>query len=261
MFLAPGAAMSCFGALLAGELSIPAAIGHVIAVSLAVYVAHLKDGYVDYYVRGEDEGNPLSPGEIHAAIAISTGGFAVSVGALWVFAEPLAAALTVPVVVLGYLHAPHLDTNPVTATVDYPLGIVLATMGGYATQSGTVTPAVVAVCLVLFSLLAAINVLLDTLDYRHDRRISKRTVPVVLGPDRARIVAWGFVAVSIGLLGIACALGVLPRYAVFAGLCPAGAAIHCHVNGYAADRAVPLFIGTTYAFTGLLFLSVRAGPG
>lgn len=249
--------MSAFGALLADGVTVLPAIGHGIAVSLAVYVAHLKDGYVDYYVRGEDDDNPLSPTEIRVALALSIVAFAAVTGALWVSAGLVAVGLTVPVVLLGYAHAPHFDTNPITATIDYPLGIVLAMLGGYATQTGTVTPQVAVVCLVLFSLLAAINVLLDTLDYQHDRRISKRTIPVVLGPARARLVAWGLVVVSVGLLGAASALGVLPERAAVTGLVPIGTVLCCQHNGYSAERTVSLFIGTTYVFAGLLFLSVR----
>ncbi|WP_239640884.1 UbiA family prenyltransferase [Natrialba taiwanensis] len=259
IFLLPGAAMSVFGALLAAEFSVGPAIGHVLAVSLAVYVAHLKDGYVDYYVRGEDETNPLSPRALRLAIGLATAGATACIGFLWLraAAELVAVVLTVPLVVLGHLHAPSLDTGPVTGTADYPLGIVLAMLGGYAAQTGTVSAAVIAVCLALFPLLVGTNVLLDIVDYRHDRRLSKRTIPVALGPSRARFVAIGFIFASVGLLGVAIALGALSQRVAVAGIVPACAGTWCLTGRYSADRAVRVLIGATYAFAGVLFLAIQ----
>ncbi|WP_436348339.1 hypothetical protein [Natronorubrum sp. FCH18a] len=85
--------------------------------------------------------------------------------ALWTVSGALAVVLTAPLLALGYFHAPQLDTHTVPATVDYPIGIALATAGGYATQTGAVSDTVVAVCLVFGFLLAAINVMLDRIDY------------------------------------------------------------------------------------------------
>lgn len=254
--------MSGFGALLAAESAVPTAALHAVAVSLTVYVAHLKDGYVDYYVRGEDESNPLNPGEIRAAIGAATALFACCLAALWVAAGPIAVLLTAPLLALGYLHAPRLDTHPVTESVDYPLGIVLATVGGYVTQTGTVTPLVLAVCLVFVPLLVGNNVALDRLDYRHDRRIAKRTLPVVLGPDRALRTARLLVIVSAATLVASSAFGPLPRSALLAGSVPVTAALYCSLRNLDPGRVVALFVGATYVFGLLLFLAIRfGGPG
>ncbi len=249
--------MSGFGALLATDLEIPIAVLHAAAVCLAIYVAHLKDGYVDHYVRGEDETNPLKPSEIRVAIIAAAGLFAGCLVALWLAAGSIGVLLTAPLFVLGYLHAPVLDTNPATESVDYPLGIVLATAGGYATQTGTVTALALTVCLVLFLLLVAINVMLDRLDYRHDRRVGKRTLPVVLGPDRALRVAWALVLVSVAALTVSSRFGPLPRSALLAGAVPVGAALGCRLRDPDPDRLVALFIGATYVFGLALFLAIR----
>lgn len=257
IFLLPGAVMSVFGALLATDPTIPIAVLHATAVCLAVYVAHLKDGYVDHYIRGEDETNPLEPSEIRVAIIAAAGLFAGCLGALWLAAGPIGALLTAPLLALGYLHAPVLDTNPATESVDYPLGIVLATAGGYATQTGTVTALALSVCLILFLLLVAINVMLDRLDYRHDRRVGKRTLPVVLGPDRALRVAWALVLVSVATLAVSSRFGPLPRSALLAGAVPVGAILSCRLREPDPERLVALFIGATYAFGLALFLTIR----
>lgn len=257
VFLLPGVAMSLFGASLAGDAAVPTAVVHALAIGLTVYVAHLKDGYVDHYVRGEDADNPLAPTEIRVAIFAASAAFACCVVSLWAAAGPDPAALTAPLVVLGLLHAPHLDAAPATGTLDYPLGIALATAGGYATQTGSVSASIVAIAAVFLVLLAGINVLLDLLDYDHDRRVPKRTIPVVVGPAAARPVACAFVVAAVALLACSSVVGVLPPRAALAGVFPLGAAIACVVGGLAADRAVPLFIGSTYLFAAALFLAVR----
>ncbi|WP_121743661.1 UbiA family prenyltransferase [Natronorubrum halophilum] len=257
VFLLPGVAMSLFGASLAGDAAVPTAAVHALAIGLAVYVAHLKDGYVDYYVRGEDADNPLAPTEIRVAIVAASAAFACCVAFLWAAVGPDPAALTAPLVALGLLHAPHLDAAPATGTLDYPIGIALATAGGYATQTGSVSASIVAIAAVFLVLLAGINVLLDLLDYDHDRRVPKRTIPVVVGPDAARPVAWVFVVAAVALLACSSVVGVLPPRAALAGVFPLGAVIACVVVGLAADRAVPLFIGSTYLFAAALFLAVR----
>lgn len=259
IFLLPGAAMSVFGALLASDVAVSTAVVHAVAVCLVVYVAHLEDGYVDYYVRSEDKTNPLDPTEIRVAIGAATGLFACCLLGLWLTSGALTAALTGPLLVLGYVHAPQLDTNPVTATVDYPLGIVLATMGGYAAQTRTVSAAVVAVCLVLFFLFAAINVLLDRLDYQADRRVAKRTLPVVLGPTRAQRVAQGLAFSSVCVLVASSLAGPLPHGAVLAGVVPAGVTLSCFVRTSDPKRLVTLYIGATYFFAVALFLAIRFG--
>lgn len=70
---APGAAMFGFGALLATDPAVSNAILRAAAICLAVYVAHLKDDYVDYYVRGEDDANPLKLSDLRVAIGAAAG--------------------------------------------------------------------------------------------------------------------------------------------------------------------------------------------
>lgn len=259
VFFLPGVAMSFFGALLAGDVTVSTAAVHGLAIGLAIYVAHLKDGYVDYYVREEDLDNPLSPTEIRAAIGVSSATFVSCVAFLWATTGTVPAALTAPLVVLGLLHAPHLDAAPATGVLDYPLGISLAIAGGYATQTGALSAQVIAIAAVFLPLLAGINVLLDLLDYDHDRRVPKRTIPVVVGPDAARPVAWAFVVAAVALLIFSSALGILPPQAALAGVFPLGAAVACVMGGLAADRAVSLFIGSTYLFAAALFFALRPG--
>lgn len=249
--------MSAFGALLAADLAVIPATVHAFAVCIAVYVAHLKDGYVDYYVRGEDEHNPLEPGEIRVAIGISTGLFGCCLALLWLLGGENVVVATAPLLALGYFHAPQLDTRPIVETVDYPLGIMLATAGGYASQTGTVSATVIAVCFVLFFHLAAINVMLDRIDADHDRRVAKRTLPVVLGSGHAQRIVWGLVAVSLLTLIASILFGPLPRSALLAGVVPAALMAATLARTPDPERLVILFIGATYVFATVLFLAIR----
>lgn len=256
IFFVPGIAVSLVGAVLTPDPSIATAIVHATAVALAVYVAHLTDGYVDYYVRGEDEQNRLSSVEIRVATLVTVIAFGFCVLVLWVSTGPLAALATAPLVALGYLHAPHLDTNPITTTVDYPAGIALATVGGYTAQTGTVSAVVGTIALVLVVLLSGIGILLDTVDYEHDATVSKRTVPVVLGPERALSVSKWLVVASSGIVLCVSVLAVVPPIAAVVGLLPAATVVAWNRGGWPVDVAVNRLIATTYVFMAVFVLTL-----
>ena len=232
VFMLPPLAATWFGAVLGGNPGVEIAGLHSVAIFLAVYTAHVKDGYIDYYVRGEDATHPLTAGGCRAILAVTAVGFFGCILALWAVAGPAAALITLPTWFLGYLHAPQLDMNPVTATAGYPVGIGLSLLGGYVSQYGTVTGPVTAYAVVLVLLLVGIKIIDDEQDYRFDRAIEKRTVAVCLGCRPARRVAFG--SMGIGLAGV---LG-----AVVGGLFPIGSLL------------APL------VFIGIMVIASRAPP-
>ena len=142
VFMLPPLTASLFGAVVAGRVDPFGAAVHVTALFFAVYTAHVKDGYVDFHRRGEDDSHPLSALACRLALVGSTAGFLTALGALWVTASPGAVALTAPTWALGYFHAPQLDTHTVGATAGYPTGIALALVGGYYVQTGGLSPAI-----------------------------------------------------------------------------------------------------------------------
>lgn len=249
------------GAVLTLNPSITTAAIHATAVALAVYVAHLTDGYVDYYVRGEDDRNRLTPGELRTATRLAAISFGLCLVALWLASGPLAVGVTAPLLALGYLHAPYLDTNPITTTVDYPAGIALAVVGGYVTQTETVSGIVCVIALALFVFLSGIGILLDRLDYEHDREIGKRTVPIVLGPERAERVSKWLVASASATVLSASALGVVSPIAAGVGLVPAITAFAWSRGDWTVEVAVRRLITTTYVFTALFVLAVLFAAG
>jgi lycopene cyclase domain-containing protein len=199
VFMLPPVAASLFGAVLAGAPVTgggPGVVAHAGAVFAAVYTAHVKDGYVDFHRRGEDDDHPLTARGCRVGLVASTALFACCLVGVWTFGGPLAAALTAPTWAIGYLHAPQLDTNPVTTTAGYPTGIALALLGGYATVAGGLGAAALVLAGVLLSVLAGVKVIDDETDYEYDRSIGKRTVAVALGPRRARRLAAALMGVG-----------------------------------------------------------------
>jgi len=210
VFMLPPLAVAAFGAVLAGRFSpLPGAL-QLAAVFLGVYTAHVKDGYVDFYGRGEDDDHPLSARGCRRLLAATVVGFLAVTAALAVVVDATAALLVLPGLAIGYLHAPQLDTTPVTATMGYPAGIALALLGGYYVQAGTLTPRVLAIAAVFLVALSGVKVVDDAKDVQFDRSIGKRTVAVAIGPEPARAGAnWLFGAALFAVLALAVE-GVLP---------------------------------------------------
>lgn len=254
VFMLPPVATAWFGAILAGEFSLWTGSVHALAIFAAVYTAHVKDGYVDFYRRDEDEDHPLSRRGCRRCLFLATAVFWTCVVALLAVAGRGAAALTAPTWAIGYLHAPQLDVHPIGATLGYPVGIGLALLGGYYVQAGTPSPASIALALIFVVLLAGIKIIDDEQDVRFDRSIEKRTVAVLIGPRRARILATGCLLAAAGLLGISVLAGTLPP-----GTLPAGA-ILVGMVGLTARRdpqtSTAILVRGSYLFLAILIAAV-----
>jgi len=258
VFMLPPVAVSVFGGVLAVDFSLLRATVFAGAVFCSVYTAHVTDGYVDFYVRGEDDSHPLTPRGCAVGFALGTLGFLVAALALAVLVGPVAALFAVPGWVLAVSHATVLDTNPVGATVGYPLGVALALLGGFYAQSRTVSGLALAFAGVFLVVLAGVKVVDDAQDYAYDRRIDKRTVAVVLGRRRARRVAYGLMAVGLVGVGVFAAVAVFPPSAVGAvGVFAAVAAVASRAD---ADVATMLLVRGSYLFLAALLLAVWLRP-
>jgi lycopene cyclase domain-containing protein len=254
----PPLASAWFGAVLAPAVDLTTAAIHVVAIFLAVYTAHVKDGYVDFHVRGEDDDHPMTRRGCVLGLAGAATGFALAVLALWALAGPGAALVTLPTWVIGYLHAPQLDTNPVTATAGYPAGIALAIVGGFYVQVGALAAAPLTFAGVFLFVLAGVKVIDDATDYEYDRSIGKRTVAVALGTDRARRLAYWLMGVGLFAVLPAAIEGVVPPSAALATLAFGSVAILA--RGAGPKLATMLLIRGAYLFLAALFLSVWLRP-
>ncbi|WP_324661868.1 UbiA family prenyltransferase [Haloarcula sediminis] len=259
VFMLPPLATSLFGAVLAGSVDLTVAGLHVLAMFFAVYTAHVKDGYVDFHVRGEDDDHPLTVGGCHGALLGSAAGFLACTVGLWLLVSPLAALVTAPTWVIGYTHAPQLDLNPVGATMGYPGGIALALLGGYYAQATDFGPRVLGLAGVFLCLLTGIKIIDDETDFDYDSSIDKRTVAVVLGPRRARQLALGLFALAmIGVVALAVALPGIPLTAA-GGALVFGAVLAVAYRAE-AELATMLLIRGSYLFLAVLVAAVWFRP-
>ena len=258
VFMLPPLASSAFGAIMAPDVGVGVAVVHLIAVFLAVYTAHVKDGYVDFHRRGEDDDHPLSVAGCRAALVGAAVGFAACLAVLWALAGPTAALVTLPLWVIGYLHAPQLDTHPVTTTVGYPLGIALALLGGFYVQALSLAATPLAFAAVFFVLLAGVKIVDDIDDYRYDRSIGKRSVAVALGRERARTLAHFLLGVALVAVLWFSVDGLFPPSAPIAALALAAVALVARTT--APTLATMLLVRGAYVFLAVLFVSVWYTP-
>jgi 1,4-dihydroxy-2-naphthoate octaprenyltransferase len=259
VFMLPPVAASLFGAILSGSVAPRLAAIHVCAAFFALYTAHVTDGYVDFYRRGEDDDHPLTERGCRLAIAGASVAFFACLVAIGLAVGVWAALLTLPGWLIGVNHAPALDTNPVTATAGYPTGIAFALVGGYYVQSGGLSATVVALAAVFLVVLSGIKVIDDAKDYDYDRSIHKRTVAVVVGPEHAYRAAYALMATGmVAVVGLAAGLDGVPPGAV-------GAPVVFGAVAVVARRARPelatkLLIRGSYLFLAVLVATVWFRP-
>ncbi|MFB6117522.1 lycopene cyclase domain-containing protein [Halosegnis sp.] len=258
VFMLPPLAASVFGAVLAGRFALAPLALHALAAFFAVYTAHVKDGYVDFYARGEDDDHPMTAAGCRRALAGATLGFVAVAGALGVVASPATAALAVPMWLLGFLHAPQFDTNPVTTTLGYPLGIAVAIVGGHHAQTGSLAAEPLAFGLVFCVTLAGVKVIDDSTDYEYDRSIGKQTVAVALGREGARRLAYALVYTGFALVVVLAVDGLAPASAPAAAL--AFGVVATYAARAEAELATMLLIRGAYVFLALLVVAVWFRP-
>jgi lycopene cyclase domain-containing protein len=258
VFMLPPLAASWFGAIVAGEFLLGIGLVHMTAMFFAVYTAHVKDGYIDFHHRGEDDDHPLTRGGCRLALVGAAVGFFSCVGTLWWLVGPGAALVTLPTWFIGYLHAPQLDTNPVTTTLGYPTGIALAIIGGFYVQSTTVSATVLGFAGVFLVTLAGVKIIDDEQDYGYDRSIGKHSVSVVLGRSDARSLAYGLMlAGTVGVLW-GTVSGLFPRATPIAAVVFGTVVLVAHRAS--ASIATMLLIRGAYVFLALLIVAVWFEP-
>jgi 1,4-dihydroxy-2-naphthoate octaprenyltransferase len=259
VFMLPVVASSLLGAALAGPFSVGLAGLHALAAFFALYVAHVTDGYVDFHVRAEDDDHPLTARGCRLALVGASVAFFACVAAIGWLVDLPAALLTLPGWLIAVNHAPQLDTNPVGATVGYPLGISVALLGGSYVQTRALSATVLALAGVFLVVLSGIKVVDDAQDYDYDRSIGKRTVAVAVGPERARLTAHALM--STGLVGVVGLAALLPGV-------PPSAALSAVVFGAVAllarraepELATMLLIRGSYLFLAVLVAGIWFRP-
>jgi len=258
VFMLPPIAAAWFGAALAREFTLLPVVVVSVGTFCAVYTAHVKDGYVDFHVRGEDDDHPLTPVGCRVALAAAAVAFLASAVALWVLVGPVSALVLAPTWLIGYLHAPTLDTNPLGATLGYPVGIALVIVASHRAQTGAFGADAIAFAVVFSLVLTGVKVIDDLTDVDYDASIDKRTVGVLLGEARARRVAYGLMAAGMFAV-LAFALdGVVPASAPLA--IPAFAVVAAYATRAPPDLATMLLVRGAYVFLAVLVAAVFFRP-
>jgi 4-hydroxybenzoate polyprenyltransferase len=271
VFMLPPLAGSVFGGLLAAGASVDRLTGgavvfdpglaglHVVAAFFALYTAHVKDGYVDFYGRGEDDDHPLTARGCRVALAGASVAFFVCLAAVWWLVGPVAALLTLPGWLIGFNHAPRLDMHPLTATAGYPAGIAFALVGGYYVQATALSVTVIALAGVFLAVLSGIKVIDDAQDYEYDRSIDKRTAAVVVGPEAAYRGAYALMATGmVAVVAMAVGIDGVPPSAVAAPL--AFAVVAGYARRAGPELATMLLIRGSYVFLAVLVAAVWFRP-
>ncbi|MFB6303140.1 MAG: lycopene cyclase domain-containing protein [Haloferacaceae archaeon] len=258
VFMLPPVAAAWFGASLAPALSVPPLAAVSLATFFAVYTAHVKDGYVDFHVRDEDDDHPLTRRGCRLGLVGAAAGFLAALAAVLLLAGPVAALIVLPTWAIGYLHAPTLDTNPVGATAGYPTGVALVIVAGHYTQAGRFSPTALAFAFVFLAVLCGVKIIDDATDYEYDRSIDKRTVAVVLGPARAHRMAYGLIAVGL-LAVVAFAVdGLVPPASVLA--IPPFAIVALYARRAGPELATMLLVRGAYLLLAGLMVAAHFRP-
>ncbi|PSQ05649.1 ubiquinone biosynthesis protein UbiA [Halobacteriales archaeon QS_4_69_31] len=264
VFMLPPLAASVFGGLLAtqgGSATFDPGVAavHVASAFFALYTAHVKDGYVDFYGRDEDDHHPLTARGCRVALAGASAAFFACLAAVWALVGPVGALLTLPGWLIGFNHAPRLDMHPVSATAGYPTGIAFALLGGHYVQVRGLSATVLALAGVFLVVLSGIKVIDDTQDYDYDRTIGKRTAAVVVGPRAAYRAAYALMATGmVAVVGMAVGVDGVPPSAVAAPL--AFAAVAALSRRAGPELATMLLIRGSYLFLAVLVGTVWFRP-
>lgn len=257
-FMAPAVAASIYGGLLVGITEPIAGTLHVLATFLALYAAHVKDGLIDTYRRGEEAELPLTRGGCRLVIFAASMAFLAVTAGLWRAIGAVAALLVLPLWVLGYLHAPWLDRRLVGTSADYAFAMAIVVLGGAYVQVGTVTGAVGGIALAVLPAVAAGAVLEDIPDVESDHRIGKRTVASAHGESAARLVALGLVVAAALVVAGLVGLEVLPRTGLAAAALLALGGVGTRFRD--PTKGVTLIIALTAAALVALLVVLRGVP-
>ncbi len=186
-----------------------------VGIFSALYYAHVKDSYIDYYVRHEDRVASLTKYQSKLGMRISMVIFFLSMVYLYAVSGWLIIPLMFGGLFLAYTHAPYLDMNPFGATAGYPTGLALATLAGYYSQSGLLNNEVLIFSSVVWMILNGVKIIDDIKDYEWDKSFGKRTAVVALGKKNAKIAGCGLVMLG-ATIGIA--LSFLKVFSVFSSI-------------------------------------------
>ncbi len=225
-------------------------------VFAALYFAHVKDSYVDFFERREDSFSFLTKKQSKKAMLLS----ALGVLACLLYFAFFGFWLAIPIIfcgfLLAYFHTP-MDLNPVGATAGYPTGLALAMLGGYYVQAGTIPASMILFAIAVWLILNGVKIVDDVKDFDWDKRFGKMAAPVFFGKKRAKEIAAALVFAGASLGIFLSFKGVLPWFSAisFLPLYPA-AFLSLSRNDRKTLYGLDAMLYGTYAFTAIQLIGL-----
>lgn len=209
--------IAAIGATVVGGLyspmpNLPNLLIFCVGVFAALYFAHVKDSYVDYFVRHEDSFSHLTKKQSKIAMFVSALAVAITIIHFALVGLLLAVPLMLAGFLLAYFHTP-IDLNPIGATAGYPTGLALAAIGGYYVQAAYVPINIILFAVAVWIILVGIKIVDDIKDHDWDKGFGKISAPVFFGKKNAKKAA--VIIMTLGaIMGVILSLtGVLPKFA------------------------------------------------
>ena len=178
---------------------------------LALFVAHVKDSMIDFWVRREmelgyrsrfgDSGGVLRKEEMALCLGAAAGFFF----SIMVYLVLTTTWLLLPIMSAGFVlaltYVPYFDKT-VAKNIFWPLGVIIAIWGGFVVQYHALALEPILVGAVVFIVLSFGGILDDLPDADVDKKLGKRTIPVILGIEKANRIAYAGIYLGMAL-GIA----------------------------------------------------------
>lgn len=191
------------------------------AIFFTLYVAHLRDTYFDFFIRGEyklgyrsragDAGGVLTKEELALGIGFGVGIFLVLTAYLVWISSLLLLPIMLTAFILALVYVPYLDRTPIVSTI-WPLGILCAILGGFVVQAGGLSMEVLILGSIIWLLLVGGKQIDDLPDLDVDVKLKKRTLAVILGFKRAKRLGYLLILAGLGLGFLLSVVGLLPTF-------------------------------------------------
>jgi len=209
-----------FGCSMAPSFDLGLALLYISAVFFILYSAHLRDTFVDYFVRKEyekgyesrlgDSGGVLNSDELAMGFGVGIG-VALCIG---LYLAWTVSWLLLPIGLIGLFFAiaypGYLDTHWWEILI-WPLGVACAFWGGYVVQTGTLALQPLILGAIVWFILIFAKIIDSHPDMEVDRKIGKETVPTLIGKERSKRLSYAGMYVGVGWGLLFSFFGVIPK--------------------------------------------------
>jgi len=194
---------------------------HTVNVFTILYMSHLVDTLNDRFKRNEyghgyetrfgDSGKePMTSSHLIGGIVVC---MIVGIGiTIWLTLQTdlLYAGIATFGIILALAYGYGLDKVFILGDLAWELGVIFSMWGGFLVQAGSLETPIMIMALMIIPALTGFKIVDALPDIKPDKYAGKNTIPVNFGFNRAKILAYILIAISILLMGHACVTGMLP---------------------------------------------------